>query len=580
MRKILAVLLAAMMVLGAVACSNDTEVSSSIPDLMIEDVEQTTTTAQGADEEISTTAGRRPTVANSSTQQDSSDSTKTTASKDNGNKDNGKSDPSTSSGNGSSVTNWEKPVTYNTAILYNPQSSSYDADAEKKRLSIVNSKSAVGPSADGKTYYVSPKGNDDNDGLSPANAWRTPENLHSIARFRPGDVVLFERGAVYRGYVYMASGVSYGAYGDASLPKPAIYGSVRNYADPSLWKETKRENVWKLDVGVGTPDVGNIVFNHGRVCASDFKQTENVLAGDFQFYHDEDNGVVYMYLSMGNPGDLYNDIEVCVKRPVFGRLNGAEVYGVTVDNLCLKYSGSFGIVFNKTSNITVTNCEIGYIGGSMMNEEVRYGNGIEFNSHVETALIKDNWIYQCYDAGYTNQGRGAKHNNIHVTGNLVEYCNYNFEIFCGNPQSDGTYTGLMTNCVFENNVLRFAGYGFGTNNRLGSSDIVASNICYWYSFEPSKDTYIRGNVLDTAYRYLLVAAYVNDQHELAPIVTGNMWIQHKDEKKPCAVALQVDTKVHGWKTFDQHVLSSKSLADMTASVKKIDKSPAGIRFEG
>ena len=472
---------------------------------------------------------------------------------------------------------WERPITYNTAPLFNEQHSSYDAEAEKMRLAILNADSVVGPSPTGATYYISPKGDDQNDGLSPQTAWRTLQNLQDATAFSAGDVFLFERDAVYRGFIPMMSGFGYGAYGEG--PKPALYGSARNYADPALWEKTDRANVWRLAVGTDTPDVGNIICDHGKACAAVGKRLDNELTEDWHFFHNYEEGAVYLYLSAGNPGELYEDIEVCVKRPVFGRQFPRELLAdVTIDNLCIKYSGSFGIVIARAENITVTNCEIGWIGGSMINDRTRYGNGIEFNSHVDKALIKNNWIYQCFDAGYTNQGRGASHNGIQVIGNLVEYCNYNFEIFCGKPQEDGTYTGMMTNCSFENNVLRFAGYGFGTKNRLGSSDIVASNICYWYSFEPSKNTVIRGNVIDTAYRYLLVAAYVNDQHELAPIVKGNTWIQNGAENT--AVALQVDTAVHGWKTFDEHVLPSNTIVQMITSVNKIDTAPKKVLFEG
>ena len=555
MRKWLVCLLAAVMLLGLVACGDDGDVSSS---LVSQESEPTTTTTTETKEEttmtekdnLTTTSGRRPTSATTTTRPP--------------------------------ITDWEKPVTYNTAILFNEQHSSYDDEAEKMRLAIVNSKSEVGPSEVGNTYYISPKGDDANDGKSPATAWRTLENLHSPARFGVGDVVLFERGAVYRGYIHMASWVSYGAYGTGA--KPTIYGGEQNYADPKLWKKTSKENILRLKVGIDTPDVGNIVFDHGKVCASVGKQFRNTLRGDFQFYHDQEEGYVYLYLAEGNPGERYDSIEVCVKKPIFGRLNGAQVSNITIDNLCLKYSGSFGIVFNTTENITVTNCEIGYIGGSEFNSKDkdgnvvygRYGNGIEFNAHVTNALIKNNWIYQCYDAGYTNQGHGATHDNIVVTNNLIEYCNYNIELFASSSDPN---VGVIKNCSYENNVLRFAGYGFGTINRVGSNDSVASNICYWYRFEPSENTYIRGNVFDAAYRYSLVAAYVNDQHERAPIVEGNTWIQHKDEEKPCAVALQVDTKVHGWHNFADHVLPAGDLAEMTASVSVIDKNPKKISFE-
>ena len=89
---------------------------------------------------------------------------------------------------------------------------------------------------------------------------------------------------------------------------------------------------------------------------------------------------------------------------------------------------------------------------------------------------------------------------------------------------------------------------------------------------------IRNNVLDTSYRFLLVAAYVNDQYELAPKVTGNTWIQHNGPKS--AVALQVDTDLQGWSNHKKYELPSGDLAEMTESVNKIDLSPAKILYEG
>ncbi len=570
MRKWLAVLLSATMLLGLVACGGDGEVSSS-PASVAGEVETTTTEGDA----LTTTSRRGPT----------SKTTDTTASTDT-KRPNG--DAGTSSGSSSSrpaVTDWEKPVTYNTAIVYNEKHSSYDAEAEKMRLSIVNSKSVVGPSEVGNTYYVSPKGDDANDGLTPSTAWQTLEKLLLTGKFKTGDVVLFERNAVYRGYIPVVNGVSYGAYGVGA--KPAIYGSARNYADPNLWEKTDRENVWRVKVGKSTPDVGNIVFDHGKVCASDGRQIENTLTKDFDFIHDPAHGYVYLYLAKGNPGSLYSDIEVCAKQHI---VTPADKTGsatdITIDNLCIKYGGAHGIGFGTAENITITNCEIGYIGGSELNTTdefggvvyCRYGNGIEFWSHATNIVVKNNWIYQCYDAGYTNQGQGARHTDLLIKDNLIEYCNYNIEIFGSYVAEDGTIKGLLKNCVYDGNVLRFAGYGFGTNNRTGSNDSAVSAICYWRSFIPSENVIIRNNVLDTSHRYLLVSAYVNGQREMAPIVKGNTWIQRDGSKS--AVALQVDTNVHGWSNHKKYELPSGDLAEMTASVKKVDLTPVKILYEG
>ena len=558
MRKRIAMLLAVMLTLGLAACDNGGDVSSDPVSEPVTTTTTTTTTTAG----LSTTTSRRgPTSATSGTT-----TTTTTVS-------------------GAVVTDWEKPPTYNTAIVYNEKHSSYDTEAEKMRLSIVNAKSEVGPSTVGKTYYISPKGNNINDGLSPATAWRTTEKLLVTGRFSAGDVVLFERGAVYRGHIPMVSGVSYGAYGAGA--KPAIYGSPQNYADPSLWEKTDREHVWLLRVDTLLDDIGNIVFDHGKVCASDFRQIKNTLKSDFQYHHDAEHGMVYLYLSKGNPGELYSDIEICHKQHVVGpSAKNGEVSDVRIDNLCIKYGGAHGIGFGTAENITVTNCEIGYIGGSELNGKnedgsiayCRYGNGIEFWSHATNVVVENNWIYQCYDAGYTNQGQGARHTDLLIKDNLIEYCNYNIEIFGSKVREDGSISGLLKNCVYEGNVLRFAGYGFGTNNRTGSNDSATSNVCYWRARIPSENVVFRNNVFDTSYRFLMVAAYVNDQYELAPTVKGNTWIQHDGPKS--AVALQVDTDLQGWANHKKYELPSGDLAEMKQSVAKVDLAPVKVLYEG
>ena len=551
MRKLLAIFLAGLMLFGLLACGSDSTTSST-PESQTTTTATTVTTGGDVGGASSTTAGRNPSTTTVGT------SGVTTTRQE--------------------VTDWEKPVTSNTAILYNEKHSSYDGEAEKMRLAIVNAKSVVTAStAANKTYYISPKGNDANDGLSPATAWRTLDKLYLTGRFKSGDVVLLERGAVYRGHMALTSGVSYGAYGTGA--KPAIYGSPQNYADPALWTKTERENVWRLTVEPSIGDVGNIVFDHGKVCASDFKQVKNTLTEEFAFHHDDVHGYIYLYLSAGNPGDLYDSVEICPKEHVLSSsATDGSLSNVAIDNLCIKYGGAHGIGIGTAENITITNCEVGYIGGSMQSSSVRYGNGIEFWGHATNIVVKNNWIYQCYDAGYTNQGDGARHTDLLIKDNLIEYCNYNIEIFGSAVRADGSIKGLLKNCVYEGNVLRFAGYGFGTNNRIGSNDSVTSAICYWRGKIPSENVVIRNNVLDTSYRFLLVAAYVNDQYELAPKVTGNTWIQHNGPKS--AVALQVDTDEQGWNNHARYELKSKDLAQMTTSVHAIDLAPKKILHDG
>ena len=472
------------------------------------------------------------------------------------------------------ITDWEKPVTSNTAILYNKQTSSYDSQAETMRQNILNTKDQVKPSTTGKTYYVSYKGNDKNDGLTPATAWRSTTRVGKDPyAFSNGDVILFERGGVYRGKMKLWKDVSVGAYG--SGPKPALYGSLQNYADESLWKETSTKNVWQLDVGKDTPDVGMIVFDHGKdvaaegkKCASPYKLTKN-----FDFYHNVNRGRVELYCDKGNPGKIYSDIEVCSRGNVIGD-NGAAVQNIRIDNLCIKYTGSHGIGFGNAGsssmkNITVTNCEIGWIGGSLQNESVRYGNGFEVYGAVDGLLFENNWVYMCFDAGYTNQGGSCTQQNITVRNNLIEYCNYNIEVFVDKTN------GKIINTKYENNMLRFAGYGFGTStaSRFGSNNWLTSSFRGMQNTMNCTNVYVQNNILDTSWRTLVVSAYCDGKK--GPLFKGNTWVQHNDTNS--AAILTNDTDVDGW-THRNFMLPAGNLTTMQNSVKQYDKT-ATVKFE-
>ena len=78
--------------------------------------------------------------------------------------------------------------------------------------------------------YLSPRGDDAADGLTPSTAWRTTERLNA-EKLAPGSFVLFERGGVYRGGVKARAGVTYTACGVGE--KPRVYASPWNGADPA-----------------------------------------------------------------------------------------------------------------------------------------------------------------------------------------------------------------------------------------------------------------------------------------------------------------------------------------------------------
>jgi hypothetical protein len=126
--------------------------------------------------------------------------------------------------------------------------------------------------------------------------------------------------------------------------------------------------------------------------------------------------------------------------------------------------------------------------------------------------------------------------NIFYRNNLIEYCSYNIEYFV-----NSTY-GKVKDSVYEGNILRFSGYGFGSLWRVESEDSATANINGWRRPMPCENFIIRNNIFDTAGRYQLTSKHTNN--EFGPTVVGNTWVM---DNQPCsAVALQIDNKTEGW----------------------------------
>lgn len=422
----------------------------------------------------------------------------------------------------------------------------------------------------GRVYYVSNNGNDENNGLTPESAWQTFKNVDAESKIlQEGDQVLFERGGIYRGSLRVVSGVTYSAYGDGK--KPHLYGSLRNYAVPDLWEASDKEAIWKIQVGT-MRDIGNIVFDHDYLEKWAMKRLTPSLKENFEFYHDKGAGVLYLYLDKGNPGEVYHDIQICSDEHILWGKN--FMHDILIENLCVKYTGGHGICFwNGSKNITVRNCEIGCIGGSILEGyldcEVRYGNGFEVVDNCDDILVEDNYVYHCYDAGITHQSSnplGCKQRNITFRRNKIEYCNYNIEYYvdCKN--------GIIEDTVYEDNLLLYAGYGFGSVNRIGSDTSVLSHICCYARKIPCRNFIIRNNLFHKSLRKLLAIGGPNDVSNLGPIVMGNTYILEKKASETEAAMIRN-------KDDEEITLMGNTQKELEEVVALLDQKPKSVILE-
>ncbi len=425
--------------------------------------------------------------------------------------------------------------------------------AQERKNRILCAETEV--NINGKTYYVSESGDDNNSGLSESKAWKTLDKVNGF-EFSAGDGVLFKRGDVFRGQLRLKNGVSYSAFGTGN--KPCIYGSPENGADADKWiLQDKENNIWVYYKDL--PDVGVIVFNDGQECG--YKSLPSFVDGNYVVrnsanneiydYHKELNkdlmffskcdtelengkpkkfaiGKLYLKCDKGNPGEIFESIEFNTRKNV---VEGAFAQDVTVDNLCIKYGGSHGVGAGWVKNFTVKNCEIGWIGGGVLyynkkDEAVRYGNAIEVYSECDGYYVKNNYIYQCYDTGITHQqgavGGDNTFNDIVYSGNLIEKCIWSIEYYFGNSDPE-KIKRIMKNIVIEDNILRCAGEGFGTQRLTGNC--AAHIMSWWFHENNAEDFYIKNNIFDRSEHCLV---QINAAREKSlPKLTGNVFIQKK-----------------------------------------------------
>lgn len=395
----------------------------------------------------------------------------------------------------------------NVPINFSPEfeaGEAFAANAQKtldERITeIRNTPSEFDVMPEGRVFYVSNNGDDKNTGLGADEAVKTVSKIVEFqekGRIKAGDTVLFECGGVWRERWTAKEGVTYSAYGAGE--KPLFNGNTYgDAADASKWELVPgTDNIWKYKNHI--PDIGNIVYNGGEVVPEKLvpsiegrKLIVNGSVFNAQTSFTENNTFLSEYLILGNtsadvantqtrlyvrcdegnPGEVYDSVELVYRGNL---IRGAS--NTVFDNLCLKYSGSHGIGMGNVNNVTVRNCEVGYIGGSAQYYQngymVRFGNGIEVYGSCDNFKIDNCYVYQCYDAGITHQYSAGgvdnvSHNNVTFSNNVIEKCIYNIEYFMG--AADGnSVSRKMSNILYENNILAYSGTGWGADPTRSAS---------------------------------------------------------------------------------------------------------------
>ncbi len=355
--------------------------------------------------------------------------------------------------------------------------------SQKLKIDIVNAESDYDASL--PTFYVSNNGDDSNDGKTPETAWKTLDKINAPDTTPEHCNILFERGGLWRGRVTPPHDyITYSAYGKGK--KPMFYGSMRNYADPSLWEKTEYENVWRT-TACGA-NVGIIAFNHsdeyGRydelLGIRSIKGTAGIngpesLKRNFQFFSNLVEPELFLYCTFGNPGEVFESIEIGERINIFGHASH-----IKVDNVCVKFTGAHGVGVGRCDSImqdyVVQNSIFAYLGGSILvgfvaDNTVGYGNAIQLYGNCNGFYANGNWIYQIYDTAITNQCNCSGNavpsymSNVEYIGNLCEYCHWSIEYYNPASKVDPKTERTFENINYSHNILRYGGYGWGSVGR-------------------------------------------------------------------------------------------------------------------
>lgn len=266
-------------------------------------------------------------------------------------------------------------------------------------------------------------------------------------------------------------------------------------------------------------DVGNVIFDYGTSCGTKVFSAAD-LRKQNDFFYDSQNKTLKMY-SLYNPAEFYSSIELALDKHIIDINNKSYI---TIDNLALKNSGACGIFAINTHHIDVFNCDISYIGGSVLEWKngtpERYGNGINFINDNHDIVVDGCSIWEIYDAALTNQGSGddIRQYNIIYKNNSIWNAEWSYEYW------NDSKNGLTSDIYFDNNICQYAGYGWGHSQRPNPSGM---HICFPDNLADTSRVYITNNVFKYSTTcHLYVSKKWEGKENL--VLENNKYIQNRD----------------------------------------------------
>ena len=308
-------------------------------------------------------------------------------------------------------------------------------------------------------YYVDgTNGNDSNNGLTPATAWKTLSKINNDSSFTSGDIIAIRDSIRYEGGIFFTASGTNGShikitnwYGSASERKPVIKASntVTNFVNVT-------GNIWRASYVPLTSQINQVWFEGNKDDATQtvwgVKETSvGNLNTDYEWYWSSNE--LYIY-STSDPDTRYDYVEADCQT-AWNKIYAIFCQGnyVTIENLDVRYANMGGIRLGNESvtGDIVQNCKTSFTG--LRSTESAHG-----------ILVYNG-------------------NNINLRNNqCFENSNHGIYVFANNTSNTSKYVIIDSNVVYNN---KHSQIDINTNEgHLDSTIIKYNKIFCTSSFQP------------------------------------------------------------------------------------------------
>jgi hypothetical protein len=331
----------------------------------------------------------------------------------------------------------------------------------------------------GRYFHVSTEGSDDADGLSPATAWKSINQVNaqvSNGTVRPADSVLFESGQTFFGKLRPPGGrpvgggyLTFGSFPGTGRQDRPVISSYKVLNHPGAWQQVDA-TTWTLDISSdaygrthagydgsqgGGDNIGFLKVD-GKIQGNRVWRTADLLA-EWDFYCSDGALTVR---SSADPSTVSRDIRAACDGACVSLTDALRLTG-------LRFEGSGGHGAQGTAiDVRIEGNEFAELGGAQLGGTTRYGNGVEIWIDSAGVLVSGNVLHDVYDSALTAQGGPASTTgawrNITFRDNLAYLCNQSVEFWSdGVSGRDPGFVG----CLVECNTFLYAGYGWSSTVR-------------------------------------------------------------------------------------------------------------------